>query len=48
MIVEILLGVGGFYMNRGAELNTVDAEINVQKGDVRGGSVPGGVQDSDC
>ena len=48
MIVEILLGVGGFYMDRGAELNMVDAEINIQEGDVRRGSVPGGVQDSDC
>ena len=41
MIVEILLGVGGFNMDRGVELAMVDADIDIQKGDVGGGSVPG-------
>ena len=41
MIVEILLGVGGFNMDRGAELTMVNADIDVQKGDV--GDVPGEV-----
>ena len=41
VIVEILLGVGGFNMDRGAELTRVDADIDVQKGDMGEGSVPG-------
>ena len=40
MIVEILLEVGGFNMDRGAELAMVDEDIDVQKGDVGRGSVP--------
>ena len=43
MVVEILLGVGGFYMARDAELTMVNADINVLKIDVVGGSVPGKV-----
>ena len=34
MIVEILLGVCGFSMDKGAELALVNADIDVQKGDV--------------
>ena len=41
MIVEILLEVGGFNMNRGTELTMVDVDIDIQKGDAGGGSVPG-------
>ena len=44
MIVETLLGVGGFNMDRGAELAMVDEGIDVQKGDMGGGSVPGEVE----
>ena len=40
VIVEILLGVGGFNMDRGAELTMIDADIDVQKGDMGRGSVP--------
>ena len=40
VIVEISLGVGEFNMDRGAELTMVDVDINVQKGDMAGGSVP--------
>ena len=43
VVVEILLEVGGFNMNRGVELTMVNADIDVQKSDVRGGSVPGTV-----
>ena len=39
-MVEILLGVGVFNMDRGVELALVDVDIDVQKGDVGGGSVP--------
>ena len=42
--MEILLGVGRFNMDRGAELAIVDADIDVQEGDLEGGSG----QDSDC
>ena len=41
MIVEILLGVGGFNMDRGAELTMVDVSIDIQKGHMGGESVPG-------
>ena len=41
--MEILLGVGGLNMDRGAELTVVDADIDVQKSDMGGGSVPGEV-----
>ena len=40
MVVEILLGVGGFNMDKGAELTMIDVDIDIQKGDVGGGSVP--------
>ena len=43
VIVEILLGIIGFNMDRDAELTIIDADINVQKGDLGGGSVPGEV-----
>ena len=43
VIMEIFLGVGGFNMDRGAELTMVDADIDIQKGDMGGGSG----QDSD-
>ena len=33
VIVEILLGVGGFNVNRSAELTVVDMNIDVQKSD---------------
>ena len=43
MIVEILLGVGEFNMDRGVEFAIVDADIDVQKGVVGGIRVPGEV-----
>ena len=43
MVAEVLLGVGGFDMDRSAEMTTVDADTDVQKSDVRGRSVPGEV-----
>ena len=49
VVMEILLGVGGFNMDRGAELTMVDADIDVQISDVGGGSVPSEVDwDSNC
>ena len=41
--MERLLGVGGLNMDRGAELAMVNVDIDIQKGDMRGGSVPGEV-----
>ena len=41
LIVEILLGVGGFNIDRGVELAIVNADIDAHKGDVGGGSVSG-------
>ena len=38
MVVEVVLGVRGFNVDRGAEMNVVDADIYVQKSDVEGGS----------
>ena len=43
VLVEISLGVYGFYMDRGTELTIVDANIDVQKGDIGEGTVPGEV-----
>ena len=40
-LVEILLGVSGFNMDRGAEMTMVDADTDTQKSDMGGGSVPG-------
>ena len=40
MVVEVLLGVGGFDVDRGAEMTMIDMDIDVQKSDVGGGSVP--------
>ena len=34
MVVEVLLGIGGFEVDRGAEMTVVDVDINVQKSDV--------------
>ena len=36
MVVEVLLGVGGFDVDRGVEMTVVDADIDVQKNDVGG------------
>ena len=33
LVVEVLLGVGGFDVDRGAEMAIFDMDINVQKGD---------------
>ena len=41
MIVEVLLGVCGFNVDRDAELTMVNVNSNVQKGDMGGGSAPG-------
>ena len=38
--MEILLGIGGFNTDRGAELTMIDVNIDVQKSDMEGGSVP--------
>ena len=43
MVVEVLLGAGGFNVNRGAEMTMVDTDIDVQKSDMGGGNVPGKV-----
>ena len=40
MVMEILLGDGGFHMDRGAEMSVLDADIDVQKSDMGRGSVP--------
>ena len=36
-----ILVVGGFYVDRGVEITMVDMDIDIQKSDVGGGSVPG-------
>ena len=36
MVVEVLLGVGGFDMDRGAEMTVVDTDIDVQRSDMVG------------
>ena len=38
-----IVGSGGFDVDRGAEMTMVDMDINVQKSDMGGGSVPGKV-----
>ena len=43
MVVVVLLGVGGFDVDRGAEMTVVNMEIDIQKSDMGGGSVPGEV-----
>ena len=43
MVVEVLLGVGGFDVDRGVEMTMFNRDINVQKSDMGGGSVPGEV-----
>ena len=43
MVVEVLLGVGGFDVDRGAEMTVVNMDIDVQKSDMRAGCVPGEV-----
>ena len=43
MVVEVLLGVGGFDVNRGVEITMVNSDIDIQKSDMVGGSVPGEV-----
>ena len=43
MLVEVLLGVGGFNVDRGAEMTVVNADIDIQKSDIGGGSIPGEV-----
>ena len=41
VVVEVLLGVGGFYVDRGAEITMLNMDIDVQKSDIGGGSIPG-------
>ena len=43
IVVEVLLGVGRFDVDRGAEMAIFNMDIDVQKGDMGGGSVPGEV-----
>ena len=43
MVVEVLLGVGRFDVDRVAEMAILNTDIDVQKDDVGGGSVPGEV-----
>ena len=43
LVVEVFLGVGGFDVDRGAEMTVVNTDIDIQKSDVGGGSVPGEV-----
>ena len=38
MVVEVLLGVGGFDVDRGAEMTTFNTDIDVQKSDMGGRS----------
>ena len=37
VILEALLGVGGFDVDRGVEMTMVNADIDVQKSDMAGG-----------
>ena len=37
MVVEVLLGVGGFDVGRGAEMTMVNMDIDVQQSDMGGG-----------
>ena len=43
MVVEVLLGVGGFDVDRGAKMTMFNTDIDVQKSDMGKGSVPGEV-----
>ena len=43
MVVEVLLGVGRFDVDRCEEMTMFNTDIDVQKSDMRGGSVPGEV-----
>ena len=43
LVVEVLLGVGWFDVDRGVEMAIFDADINVEKGDMGRGGVPGEV-----
>ena len=43
MVVEVLLGVGRFDVHRGAEMTIFNTDIDIQKGDMGGGNVPGEV-----
>ena len=43
MVVEVLLGVGGFDVDRGVDMIMVNTDIDIQKSDMGGGSVPGEV-----
>ena len=43
MVVEVLLGVGRFDVERGAEMAIFITDVDVQIGDMGGGSVPGEV-----
>ena len=43
LVVEVLLGVGRFDVDRGAEMAIFDADIDVEKGDMGRGGVPGEV-----
>ena len=43
LVVEVLLGVGRFDVDRGAEMAIFDTDIDVQKGDMGRGGVPGEV-----
>ena len=43
MVVEVLLGVGGFDVDRGVEMTMFNTDIGIQKSDMGGGSVPGEV-----
>ena len=43
LVVEVLLGVGRFDVDRCAEMAIFDADIDVEKGDMGRGGVPGEV-----
>ena len=43
MVVEVLFGVGGFDVDRSVEMTMFNMDIDVQKSDLGGGSVPGEV-----
>ena len=43
LVVEVLLGVGRFDVDRGAEMAIFDMDIDVQKGYMGRGGVPGEV-----
>ena len=43
MVMEVLLGVDEFNVDRGEEMTIVDTDINIQKSEMGVGSVPGEV-----